>query len=358
MQVPPMSFWDDIEDVASSVGDAFKGAADAVGGAIVGAANAVGQAVSGAVESVGHGAAKALRKLGRAARKIPGIGQALERAAGWAGDVVSSVTHFVAVVIKGVLGAAAGVVAGVIRVIGGAIGAVLTGDGSVVAKGLGNIGFGIGGGILIIVGGALGLVQTIIVLQGEREPLARDEHEILQRIFRRSVAYSNVRVVRGWAGLFSIISSKPVTIGNTIYLKSIPPEERLKQLVHECGHVWQYQHEGANYTAEAQGAQWTLGEKAYDWTAEVAKGKHRWKEFNVEAQAELFEDAYMGGRRTDLSPPGAPGDFFIDDPIGPNVKFVVDKPDDTGHIVHTDHTNLARESTAYVRSAFNWSFSH
>jgi hypothetical protein len=353
-----MSFWDDIEDVASSAGDVIKGAANAVGGAIVDAANAVGQAVSSAVESVGHSASNALRKLGRAARKLPGIGRALERAFGWAGDVVSSVTHFAAVVIKAAIGAAAGVAAGAIRVFGGAIGALLTGDGSVVSKGLGNIFFGIGGGILIIVGGALGLAQAIVLLQRERELLAPDEHEILQRIFRRSVAYSNVRVVRGWAGLFSVISSKPVTIGNTIYLKSIPPEERLKQLVHECGHVWQYQHEGANYTAEAQGAQWTLGKKAYDWTAEVARGKHRWREFNVEAQAELFEDAYMGGRRTDLASPGAPGDFFIDDPIGPNVKFVVEHTDETGQKVHTDHTDLARESAAYVRSAFNWSFSH
>jgi hypothetical protein len=337
-----MSFWDDLEDAASSVGSAIKDGAEAVAGAVGDAVNAVGEAVSDAVETVGHGASKVIKRLGRAARKIPVIGPALERAVNWVGDVVSSVTHFAATVIKGAFGAVAGVVSGIIRVVGGGIGGALAGDGKVFVKGLGNIGAGIGGAVLIIGGGALGLVQTIILLQGERVPLTREEHELLWRVFRRSVAFENVRVVRGWAGLLSL-SSKPVTIGNTIYLKTLPANENFKHLVHECGHVWQYQNLGAGYTAEALGAKWTL-DNAYDWTAELARGKHHWRDFNTEAQAELLEDVYLDGRRTDVNPSG-PGDFYDDDPIGVHVKFAAGE---------TDFTNLARESIAYVRSAFTW----
>jgi hypothetical protein len=109
-------------------------------------------------------------------------------------------------------------------------------------------------------------------------------------VFRGSVALDRVRVVPGPAGLFDV-NDRPFTLGNTIYLKG---RTSPKLLVHECVHVWQYQHRGPRYAYDALMAQRRLGQGAYDWRAELARGK-AWADFNAEAQAEYVADHWAEG---------------------------------------------------------------
>jgi hypothetical protein len=102
--------------------------------------------------------------------------------------------------------------------------------------------------------------------------------------------------------------------------------------------VWQYQNVGARYATDALYAQLTVPE-TYSWRAELGRELVLWRDFNREAQAQLLEDVWAEG--SDASSVGV---FYKDDPVGADVRFVVDD---------VDHTSLALESVAYVRSAWS-----
>ena len=109
-----------------------------------------------------------------------------------------------------------------------------------------------------------------------------------------------VRVVEGRAGLFGI-NDRPFTLGRTIYLKRVDLSTRFDVLVHECVHVWQYEHIGAGYAARALAAQVRHGWRrrgAYDWQAEVARGRGRWLDFNLEAQGSFVQALWADGEGT------------------------------------------------------------
>jgi hypothetical protein len=101
------------------------------------------------------------------------------------------------------------------------------------------------------------------------------------------------------------------TTGNTINLEdeyydgdtlNLTPEGRLI-LIHEMGHVWQYQHGGLAYIPESLVAQirGAVGggsrNAAYDWRAAIQAGTP-WEEWNPEQQAEAIEDYNRALRRT------------------------------------------------------------
>lgn len=135
----------------------------------------------------------------------------------------------------------------------------------------------------------VGLGRLVARVQSHKaRPLTDDEVALLERVFRGSVTLDRVRVVPGRAGLFDI-NKRPFTLGNTVYLKG---RTSPKLLVHECTHVWQYQHHGPRYAYDALVAQRRLGKGAYDWKAELARGRSGWREFNAEAQAEYVADVY------------------------------------------------------------------
>jgi hypothetical protein len=113
---------------------------------------------------------------------------------------------------------------------------------------------------------------------------------VLHGVFRGAIDLDRVRVVPGRAGLFDV-NKRPFTLGNTVYLKG---RTSPGLLVHEAVHVWQYQHHGARYAAEALWAQLRLGRRAYDWRAEQARGKD-WRHFNAEAQAAYVEHLFDEG---------------------------------------------------------------
>lgn len=144
---------------------------------------------------------------------------------------------------------------------------------------------------------------------GER-PLTADERGEAQKIYQDSIDYDKVTIKAGSLG--SAGASR--TIGNTICLvdekfhdntDSLTPEG-LATLIHELGHVWQYQHGGATYAADALWAQAvavvTTGDRndAYDWRRAVREGTD-WKDWNAEQQAEAMEAYFIADTRIEAA---------------------------------------------------------
>ena len=297
--------------------------------------NAVGEFVGDVLETLGSLLADLFYAIGDLLSGIPWIGGALQGAFHWVGDVVSSALDFVASVVKGVLDLVAGVVAGVARIAGG----ILSLDPDLILKGVGDVAAGVAGAVILIGGKTIGLIQSVLFLQWGERALTKDEHALLERVFRSSVALYNVRIIEGFAGIYSI-NDRPFTLGNTIYLKDHSPSAEPWTLVHECVHVWQYQNHGSRYAADALGAQAAPGDE-YQWREELVSGNRRWSEFNAEAQGKFIEDVFRFG----LGSSGAQQTFFDEDPLHPAVSFVD---------LHIDHTGLARDATAELRGAQSW----
>ncbi len=324
-----------IGDAAEAVGDVISGAAKAVGDALDTVVNAVGEMASDLVETIGNFLHDGLDWLGEASGS-----KFLKAGFHRLGGLIAAVTDFVAGVIKGVTSVIGGIVSGLIKIVVGGVGGLLAWDGRVFVEGVGDVLAGVFGGLLGILGKTTGLIQAVLGMQWGRRSLTRAEKAILEQVFRNSVALYNVRVVDGFAGIFSI-NRRPFTLGNTIYMKSardeLSPDDYHKTLVHECTHVWQYQNLGYRYTMDALWAQWTLPGEGYRWQDEFGRGRSRWWDFNREAQAQFVEDVWQFGRyRTRVGN----GVFYTDDPIGPGVVFI-----DGG----TNYTTFARDSINDMR---------
>lgn len=336
-----------VSDAAEAVGDA----AEAVGDAVEDAVNAAADAVSDVVETAGNAVSDGIAWLGGAASGIPVVGGVLEGVAGWIGGVVSSVFDLVAVTVKVAGGILGGLLGGAIKVVGGAI----TLNGGLILEGLGDIVSPIAGGLLLLLGSIAVIVQSLIPFQSRERPLTASERDLLRRVFHDSVALYNVRIVPGRAGIFDV-NSRPFTLGNTIYLKGdVSPET----LVHECVHVWQYQHDGPRYASDALAAQWFVGgtttkvtcngvqhdfPKAYDWHNDLDGGATRWSQFNNESAAEFIEDVWTCGESVALTPAGVAlsgnGAFYDADGVDTGTLFMDQK---------TDRTPLADAAVAALR---------
>lgn len=145
--------------------------------------------------------------------------------------------------------------------------------------------------------------------QGER-PLTEYERTQAQKIYQDSIDYDKVSIAAGSLG--SVGASR--TIGNTICLQdeefqdntsSLKPEG-LSTLIHELGHVWQYQHGGVEYIPDALWAQAAstvaTGDRdgAYDWRKAVQEGKD-WKDWNAEQQAEAMAAYFKADQRIEAA---------------------------------------------------------
>jgi hypothetical protein len=153
----------------------------------------------------------------------------------------------------------------------------------------------ISGTLLVLIGKVAALIQTIILVQNTARSLGATEKAMLRRVFKNSISYYNVRIIEGGTGIFSLANTAFV-IGNTIFLPGKKYISNSGLLVHECVHVWQYQHRGCRYTFDALWAQYHLGRipgksNAYNWQAEISRG---WEDINAEAQAQLIEDNWEG----------------------------------------------------------------
>ena len=189
-------------------------------------------------------------------------------------------------ILGGIGGALSGVVAGAL--LGGPIGAII-------------------GGVAGLIGGALaGNAATT-----RSRHLSTAEIAYAKEIYRDSIDYSQITITRD--SLLAV--GAPRTIGNTIHLKSGPPwndfkgdtmelsDDGLKTLIHEMGHVWQFQNGGLAYIPQSIAVQIkaSLGggsrDLAYDWRAALKAGIP-WEKWNPEQQAQAIEDYNIALRRT------------------------------------------------------------
>lgn len=181
----------------------------------------------------------------------------------------------------------------------------------------------VAGGVIVVAGKVVALGQAVVGIHRRQRALDDAERLLLSSVFGSSVDLRAVRVQPGHAGVFSA-NARPFTLGATIYLKEC---QGPAILVHECAHVWQYQHLGSRYTFDALRAQHQLKERAYRWVDELGRGRQHWREFNREAQAQFLEDIVDHERG-----------FFVDEGVRFRFKQV-------------DYTDLARVTVAEIRAA-------
>lgn len=320
------------------LGNAVDIVTDAVADVVETVVNTIFEVVKVIVEAIGTFLANILDAIGNALGGIPLLGQILRVLFHWVATVVSAAFSLLAVALKAIGDIVAGVSAGIIRVGGGMIGGLFGLNSFLLVKGLGDIIASIVGPVVVILGKTIALVQATVFMQMGERALTELETTMLRRVFRNSVSLYNVRVVDGFAGLFSV-NDLAFTLGNTIYMKNTDPATYLSVLVHECVHVWQNQHHGQRYVADALWSQWTIPGSGYEWQSEFAAGRVIWRDFNREAQAKLIQDVFDDGKQ--IPARGTVGEFYIDDPIGLDVTFI-----------DPDRTAFARDSIAYMRSIF------
>ncbi len=151
-----------------------------------------------------------------------------------------------------------------------------------------------------------------------RRRLSVTETAYAREVFRDSVDLSRITLTKD--SLISI--GAPKTLGNTIHLRTTWAGHRifdgdrmeltdrgLQLLVHEIGHVWQYQNGGLIYIPRSLWSQLKgairAGDRnaAYDWRA-VHRAGRPWAGWNPEQQAKAIED-YNRLLRLSLDPASA-----------------------------------------------------
>jgi hypothetical protein len=198
---------------------------------------------------------------------------------------------------------------------------------------------GMAGSVLVFAALGVAFLQSLLRLQGRPRPLTPGERRLLEPVFGAALACDRVRIVNGRSGLFGLGGGRPFALGDRVYMQAVDPAADSGTLVHECVHVWQFQHGGAAYAVDALLAQRRDG---YDWRREIAAGRHRWTDWNPEAQAQMVEDVWRRGAR--LGPTGARvgGGAFFEAQAGESRRFVVDG---------VDYTALAADVAATLRNA-------
>lgn len=159
--------------------------------------------------------------------------------------------------------------------------------------------------------GASGLLAGGVIgdrLTSGRRKLTDEELAYSREIFRDSVELERVTITRD-----SMISlGAPKGTGRVIHLKSdwdhfiddtMQLSERgMRVLIHELGHVWQYQNGGVAYMHRSLWCQYRAWRKhgdrnaAYNWQ-EAVESQRPWEKWNPEQQATLIEDYNIVLRR-------------------------------------------------------------
>jgi hypothetical protein len=219
-------------------------------------------------------------------------------------------------------------------------------------QGLTNLLITIAGGIISVLSNLFILIARVMGLLSEGRPLSEDEKNILREVFRTSLNPNKIRIA-----YFPFWNKYFFALHNTIYTPhkdlSIPPY----LLVHESVHVWQYHHEGTTYLSEALLAQMQYGIKnipgnAYDWTAEISRGKTDWGNFNKEAAAQLIEEIWKEGAICIPSNEAEP--LEVENGCGVFFRMSAEdynrKPRFISKRNHQDYTDLAIESMLMLRS--------
>lgn len=267
--------------------------------------------LSDTIESGGNKAKDKADQIAEAVEDVPILGGVVASVVRWSGRVVASICECAANIVKGVFAIAKASIGLALGIIEG----IVTMSFSTILDAFVGFAANVFGGIMIIAGGFISLVQTVFGTQGVKRKLTKDERKLLQLIYQKSLKLKNIRVIDGNSGVYSF-SDRAFVKGNQIYMKNTSTLSWNRTLVHESVHVWQYQHHGARYAADALGAYIFLGEeRAYNWM----KGTPPWTNYNAEQQAQFFEDLYRCGDILDTN--GwlkGNGGFFKGDAVTPN----------------------------------------
>jgi hypothetical protein len=138
----------------------------------------------------------------------------------------------------------------------------------------------------------------------DKRPLKELEVQVLRKVFAEGLSYGPVRLVRMSNFIAQLNGARAFVLGNALNLPgrdfdAISQGANMSLLVHEAVHIWQYQHRGWGYVAEALWAQ-GFGE-GYDYVKALRAGR-AWRKMNPEQQAQLIQDAY---RSSYFDAPGA-----------------------------------------------------
>ena len=146
-------------------------------------------------------------------------------------------------------------------------------------------------------------IGWLIIFTGAHYPNARvltlDEQLLLDAVYGSNLDMSKIRLT--FDTVHSFGSTK--VIGNVIHFRDCDEyETNLARsaylsniLIHEAGHVWQYQTSGFEYIPKSLYAQFDAWLKtgsrsnAYNWEDRLAKGVP-WSDFNPEEQAQAISD--------------------------------------------------------------------
>lgn len=263
----------------------------------------------------------------------------------WIARALAGALEAVGAAVKAVLNAAGGLLAGALRILGGIVS--LSPD--LILEGLTDILVAVVGPLILVLGKAVALAQTLIPLERPSRPLTEEERALLRRVYHESLGLASIRIVenRAGAGVFGV-SSAPFVLGNTVYMKNTPAVEWDLVLVHESVHVWQYQHEGAEYLARAIGNQ-IGGDGTAEWRAEADAGES-WDAFGWENQAWFIEDVWEDGELTlpDGTVDQGQGAFFDFEDPGTTPQVTVGAG---------DYTDLAVATTRLIRGRRSWRLS-
>jgi hypothetical protein len=264
------------------------------------AADARARLLAAVVETLADALADLLETAGNAASDALG--------GRWLGGVLAGCGNLGGAVIKAAAAVVSGAAAAAVRLLGG----VLYLDARLLGRGIAGLASSAAGAAVYLAGVLVALAHRVGGLEAHARPLTADERRLLRAVFGDALALFNVRIVEGKAGVFDV-NDRAFVLGNTIYCKRTDPRARPDILVHECVHVWQYQAIGARYTTDALGVQALRGAAAYDWQAELARGRSRWDDFNKEAQAQLIQDLWRQRAVTAAGDGSAPATFRVGD---------------------------------------------
>jgi hypothetical protein len=139
--------------------------------------------------------------------------------------------------------------------------------------------------------------QTVIQLGHLTSPFGRplttDEVELGRSIYGESLALSRVRVVE------AAVANAPTTLGNQIRISpgfSLADAEGRGVLIHELGHVWQYQTQGTGYITESLvcqiGAMIATGDRNAAYLNYHLTAQSSIDDFPAEEQAQIIQDYY------------------------------------------------------------------
>lgn len=148
------------------------------------------------------------------------------------------------------------------------------------------------------------------VKMGKGRGLTEDEIANVRSMYGDKIDYSKVRVITGgdmtlWGKVLTH-KEDAVVWGNTIYFPN-GDDKKTKYnesrdsgwLVHEMGHVYQYQKDGWGYVPKSIWEQLTKGEAAYDYDIEPGKD---FGKYGIEQQADIIRDYYDDNIPVDKRP--------------------------------------------------------